>query len=48
MSGPSQVSLEMITSSGVVGINVVMELCQQVWMGGDFRGLEDECGDTNH
>ena len=38
-AGPSKVSLEMITSSGVVEINVMMELCQQVL---DGRGMPEE------
>ena len=38
-AGPSEVSLEMITSSGVVEINVMMELCQQVL---DGRGMPED------
>ena len=38
-AGPSQVSLEMITSSGVVGTDVMMGLCQQVL---DGRGIPED------
>ena len=38
-TGPSEVSTEMITASGEIGIDVMMKLCQDVL---DGRGMPDE------
>ena len=42
--GPSEVSVEMIAASGEIGIDVMVELCQNV-LGG--RGMPDQCCGTN-
>ena len=47
VAGPSEVSLEMITSSGVVGKYNNRTMPAGVGWEGNARGLEDECGDTN-
>ena len=38
-TGPSEVSVEMIVTSGEIGVKVMMELCQRVF---DGRGMPDE------
>ena len=39
VTGPSEVSVEMIVASGKIGVKVMMELCQRVL---DDRGMPDE------
>ena len=39
VTGPSEVSVEMIVASGEIGVKVMMELCQRVL---DGRGMPDE------
>ena len=38
-AGPSEVCAEMISASGVVGVSVIVELCQRVL---DGKGMPDE------
>ena len=39
VTGPSEVSVEMIVASGEIGVKVMMELCQNVL---DGRGMPDD------